>query len=805
MGGIRANKRSRCSQPGFTMVELVVAVAISAVILVGIGAGLRAILVSSANSTNHALAMSEVQKVASWIGDDVVQAQEVDIRNITDPLYFLSLRWDTGSAEGGKLVYYSVGNMTDKQNRNLWRLYRTEDPLNLDLDKRLQTVVAEYLQPFDPTNPSGTTSCSRKQSGNGTLENVLVLNVASQVDAYRASASYQISPRAFNVNWGALIYTLTYTAGANGFLLPPGYTSQTVIPGDDGIAVMAVPDSADYFFVRWSDGSIANPRQDTNVQGNIWVTAVFGSEFYTITASAGSGGNITPSGNLPPVDYGGNKTFTIAANAGYCTTVAVDGGSVGNVTSYQFTNVTANHTIAATFVMPTISASAGAGGSMSPSGNVSVNCGENQAFTITPNAHYHVADVLVDGGSVGNVTSYSFTNLTYNHTIAATFAIDTYTISASAGSGGSISPSGAVVVNYGGNQTFSITANTGAGYHIGNVTVDGGSIGNVTSYTFSNVTAAHTIAASFAINTYTLTYSAGANGSISGTSPQMVNHGGNGTAVTAVPNTGYYFVKWSDGVTTASRTDTNVQGNISVTANFAIDPAISASACAAGGSISPSGNVSVTYGGNETFTITANTGAGYQIANVVVDGVSKGAIGNYTFPNVTANHTISASFAANTGFSAPTTYTDGGSWTNPENGYTSDNAYATTDKNNKRVSYSSFTFASIPGGSTISGIEVRVEGSTTGRQVDVDLSWDNGSNYTSGTGTGVKATTLATTEGNITLGGSTDKWGTSHTWVQGDFTGAPNATFRVRLTSNSAAGIISVDQVQVKVYYTCNP
>ena len=51
----------------------------------------------------------------------------------------------------------------------------------------------------------------------------------------------------------------------------------------------------------------------------------------------------------------------------------------------------------------------------------------------------------------------------------------------------------------------------------------------------------------------------------SGTTPQTVNHGSSGTAVTAQPATGYHFVSWSDGVTTATRTDTNVTANKSVT------------------------------------------------------------------------------------------------------------------------------------------------------------------------------------------------------------------------------------------------
>ena len=69
-----------------------------------------------------------------------------------------------------------------------------------------------------------------------------------------------------------------------------------------------------------------------------------------------------------------------------------------------------------------------------------------------------------------------------------------------------------------------------------------------------------------------LTYMAGEGGTIEGETVQSVPVGGGGTAVTAVPNEGYAFVRWSDGVTTATRTDADVTGNISVTAEFEIDP-----------------------------------------------------------------------------------------------------------------------------------------------------------------------------------------------------------------------------------------
>lgn len=69
---------------------------------------------------------------------------------------------------------------------------------------------------------------------------------------------------------------------------------------------------------------------------------------------------------------------------------------------------------------------------------------------------------------------------------------------------------------------------------------------------------------------------------------------------------------------------------------------IISSSASAGGVISPSGNTAVNLGNSLTYTITPN--AGYSIQDVVVDGVSKGAITTFTFTNVTSGHTISASF-----------------------------------------------------------------------------------------------------------------------------------------------------------------
>jgi hypothetical protein len=91
--------------------------------------------------------------------------------------------------------------------------------------------------------------------------------------------------------------------------------------------------------------------------------------------------------------------------------------------NYTFTNVQANHTISASFAIDqfTITATAGVHGSISPSGVVSLDYGANQTFTITPDSGYYVASLVIDSVADGAQETFTFTNVTANHSIAATF------------------------------------------------------------------------------------------------------------------------------------------------------------------------------------------------------------------------------------------------------------------------------------------------------------------------------------------------------------------------------------------------
>jgi hypothetical protein len=94
---------------------------------------------------------------------------------------------------------------------------------------------------------------------------------------------------------------------------------------------------------------------------------------------------------------------------------------------------------------------------------------------------------------------------------------------------------------------------------------DGGS-----SWSVASINADCAVLVTFAIDQYSLTYAAGENGTLSGNSAQLVDHGSSGTAVQAVPDGGYQFAQWSDGVLANPRIDSNVTAAVDVTAQFVL-------------------------------------------------------------------------------------------------------------------------------------------------------------------------------------------------------------------------------------------
>ncbi|MDR0282404.1 MAG: Ig-like domain-containing protein [Candidatus Peribacteria bacterium] len=234
---------------------------------------------------------------------------------------------------------------------------------------------------------------------------------------------------------------------------------------------------------------------------------------HTITATAGSNGTINPNGAVT-VPHAENQTFTCTAADCYeIDQVLVDNVNVPSaITSgtYTFTNVASDHTIHVTFKQKpnlTIIANTDPNGTISPSGSVSVPCGDNQTFTFSSaSTYYEIDQVLVDNVNVPNAVAsgtYTFTNVTSNHTIYVTFKLKQYTVIASAGIGGTIDPNGIITVNHETSQTFNFLPYNG--FTIDEVRVDNVSTQTGTSYTFTNVTSNHTISVTFKVITVPVT------------------------------------------------------------------------------------------------------------------------------------------------------------------------------------------------------------------------------------------------------------------------------------------------------------
>lgn len=125
-------------------------------------------------------------------------------------------------------------------------------------------------------------------------------------------------------------------------------TGRVVFVGDSSPADDGTGASGNSLYNGWTESGATDSQLFLNA--TIWATRSTPTS-YTITASAGTGGTISPSGAVS-VTAGGSRTFTIAANSGYTISgVLVDGASVGAVSTYTFSNVAANHTIAASFTV----------------------------------------------------------------------------------------------------------------------------------------------------------------------------------------------------------------------------------------------------------------------------------------------------------------------------------------------------------------------------------------------------------------------------------------------------------------------
>jgi len=143
---------------------------------------------------------------------------------------------------------------------------------------------------------------------------------------------------------------------------------------------------------------------------------------------------------------------------------------------------------------------------------------------------------------------------------------------------------------------------------------------------------------------YTLTVTDSGNGFITKNPDLSSYDSASSVQMTATPSSGYSFTAWSgDASGSTNPLSLVMNGNKNVIAAFSQTNFIITASAGANGAISPTGAVNVSYGGNQVFTFTPNTG--YYVDSLIVDGTKQTSASSYTFNSVSTNHTIRVTFS----------------------------------------------------------------------------------------------------------------------------------------------------------------
>ncbi|MFY0626746.1 MAG: T9SS type A sorting domain-containing protein [Reichenbachiella sp.] len=226
-------------------------------------------------------------------------------------------------------------------------------------------------------------------------------------------------------------FTVAVNITGNGTSNPVGPIS---IQENSDLVITVTPDAGNRIVSILLDGVDQNIEPNNGEAVNIDLSPVlsdhevnvtFEEIYYDITASSGSNGTISPDGTTS-YKHGANATYQFSPSNGYrIKDVTVDGVSAGSGSSYEFLNLTSDHTISVNFekipVFFTLNASAGDNGSITPEGNIEVLEGTDQNFIIQPDEGYLIEDVIIDNESVGAVESFLFEDVSSDHTIVASF------------------------------------------------------------------------------------------------------------------------------------------------------------------------------------------------------------------------------------------------------------------------------------------------------------------------------------------------------------------------------------------------
>lgn len=506
---------------------------------------------------------------------------------------------------------------------------------------------------------------------------------------------------------------ITSTAGEHGTISPSGAvvyslgsSASYVISPETGYKIKKILVDGVEIVITAAEGASQSYDFD-DIQKDHTISAEFEQRMFKITVICGGNGNIEPSESADYA-YGSNVTFVITPNDGYVIKdVLIDGVSNAKAkenAKYTFSNIRSNHEIEVSFevVTFTIVSSVGEGGTMSPNQITTIkNWGENHSVTYTPNDKFVISTIVVDGEvinlsgvDVSNPYTYTFSNITANHVISCQFESTQRTLT--------YDPNGGTFVL---NTDIDLPSSTG-NYNYRAIATIGFAPSTTYSINFASATLISGTATEFHVLLYkfgdpqkryaTIKVPFGTNVSAVFTSPETLNPSDNnqilvyaGLAGSTAGNSvsfrgitmsvtktltwdsvcgvsptptreGYTFKGWStesEGSTQdfSNKTYSSVFGKEDgwLYAIWEIKQFKITTEAGAHGTITES--MTVDWG--TTATVEMKPDEGYRVATYSIDGgnainstAKAGDSDYFTFRNITANHTISVTFA-------PITYT----------------------------------------------------------------------------------------------------------------------------------------------------
>jgi hypothetical protein len=262
------------------------------------------------------------------------------------------------------------------------------------------------------TNSSGTTTSSSTTNGKSTTATYTTTSTSGSASTAASSSSYTDSSIAAYMASGGTTSGLvtSYNNAATSVSTTGNYGDSvaTTTAANEVAVVKAVLGLTDSQAAQLQ-ASLESAKREFDTAQSMYNDAVSSGDTAAAATAQAAMDAAHDEAQAVRTSYNYSGDSDTAQDGGYYYGGSSPGGSGGG---YFIVDITPNYTITAT---------AGTGGTISPSGSRSVAKGGNITFTISPNSGYKISDVAVDGASIGVVGSYTFSNVTAGHSISATF------------------------------------------------------------------------------------------------------------------------------------------------------------------------------------------------------------------------------------------------------------------------------------------------------------------------------------------------------------------------------------------------